>query len=157
MEYVFEPQKTWCITGITDAMQFFLALKWLMLPDIRLHLEIAGFSAEHVRGYLARKQMPRQPGLIIGSKSPPADRVYQMKLSEDLLTDLAGFSSSGDLTVDHVGLFTDTDILVEYTDAFMTESVVCISKLVPLNMVRGFSEQLGVDYLDGADVFADCD
>lgn len=149
MDGELDYQNTWCVTGTTEAAQFFLALKWLILPDMQLYLEIAAPTARHVRDYLVRVGLKRQLGLMIGSIPPVWERVYQTQISEELLCDLAGFAVKGDLVVDHLGLFRNTEVLLDYSDAFLSDSVAYISRQIPLDQVQRFSRHLGVTYCDG--------
>jgi len=149
MDGELDCQNTWCTSGTTEAAQFFLALKWLILPDMQLYLEIAAPTVRHVRDYLVSVGMERQLGLMIGSIPPVWEQVYQMRISEELLCDLAEFSVKGALVVDHLGLFRNTEVLLDYSDAFMRDSFVYISKQIPLDKVRRFSRHLGVTYRDG--------
>lgn len=142
----------WCVTDrIVGADRFFLALKELSDKDTRLYLE--AWQNPEGRRILDGLRLDSDFVPLGGTDNPSPDRVFVFEASDQVLDVVSGSFVGSDISVIHVLLFNDAEILLTYYDAFMDDSIVDLSKSLDIRRIERFCQILGVSLKDSREVY----
>jgi len=153
MKYRHDVRNCWCVTDtIADKPLFFVALKSFTKHELVLYLE-SMHAAKPVCALVQKHKMPTTESLGYGAVKPARDRLFHVPMSSRFLDRLADLLGSHEFFVDQVALYTGTDIVLAFWDAFMPRSTIDISKALGIHSARQFCNTLGVSLKESGEVY----
>ena len=169
----------WCVTDrIVGAERFFLALKEFSDKDTRLYLEAC--PNPEPRRILEGLRLDSDFIPRGGTDNPSPDEIFVFEASDQVLDVVSrAFTWSGgplailirgllcklgvasgswsfigsDISVTHVVLFNDAEILLTYYDAFMDRSILDLSRSLDIRHIERFCQILGVSLKDSREAY----
>ena len=135
----------WRLTGVTKDHSMFLRALPLLLPDGSILYLEDGSPPKHLRKFLIANML-KEACRIAKSTIWPWPKVYHLPTGKEFLFRLAELTENcawPEVAI-HLHAYKDGEVLLEGYDAFLDP--FCVSKKIPMEMIRAFCQELGCSY-----------
>jgi len=142
----------WCVTDmIAQKERFFLALEELVPSDAQLYLYAAATpEAEKTLDIL---RVYSDFVFEEGTCNPLPSQTFIFEASRRVLHIVSELFINGSISVDHIVVLCNTEILLTFCDAFLKNSNINLSKSLDVGSIQHFCRELGVSLRDSREVY----